>query len=156
MKSNKICLHNLYLLLKFLFSLFILLWSFKNSTCKWLWSKKLKKCLKISSDPTWLQIIKKPDAFTKKYKKSLTFCTIYIFRFLCNCNTVTINSLIEVCQFRQVLEIFTDILIAISIDLEIGQHHYNAIFERFDIQNVFYFPLYIPLINIDKLVYYVS
>jgi hypothetical protein len=88
--------------------------------------------------------------------KKFNIFLIYLFRFLCNCNTVTINSLIEVGQFRQVLEIFTDILIAISIDLEIGQHHYNAIFERFDIQNVFCFPLYIPLINIDKLVYYVA
>jgi hypothetical protein len=62
----------------------------------------------------------------------MIFSTFFIFRFLCNCNTVTINSLLEVGQFRQALEIFTDILIAISIDLEIGQHHYNAIFERYD------------------------
>ena len=44
---------------------------------------------------------------------------------------MTINSHLEVGQFRQALDIFTEILIAISIDLEIGQHHYNNVFERF-------------------------
>jgi hypothetical protein len=43
---------------------------------------------------------------------------------------VTINSLLEVDHYRHALDLFTDILIAVSIDLEIGQHHYNAIFER--------------------------
>ena len=57
-----------------------------------------------------------------------------IFRFLCNCNTVTINSLLEIGQFRQALDIFTEILIAISIDLEIGQHHYNNVFERYKLE----------------------
>ncbi len=44
----------------------------------------------------------------------LIFCFL---RFLCNCNTVTINSFLELNQFRQALDIFIEILIAISIDM---------------------------------------